>query len=75
MQNFCLLVGFLGEKAQILHTWKIQVYQTTNQGLFHSQAKCHRTGSLKTTQSNDSNHHGGICLVDIEDLHGDSGTK
>jgi len=25
MQNFCLFVGFSGEKAQILHTWKIQV--------------------------------------------------
>ena len=25
MNNFCLLVGFLAEKAQILHTWKIQV--------------------------------------------------
>ena len=24
--NFCLLVGFLGEKAQILHAWKVQVY-------------------------------------------------
>ena len=26
MQNFCLLVGFWGEKAEILHTWKIQVF-------------------------------------------------
>ena len=26
--NVCLLVGFFGEKAQILHTWKIQVYNT-----------------------------------------------
>ena len=25
-QNFCLLVGFFGEKAHNLHTWKIQVY-------------------------------------------------
>ena len=26
-----LLVGFFGEKAQILHTWKIQVFETTTQ--------------------------------------------
>lgn len=25
-KKICLLVGFLGKKAQILHTWKIQVY-------------------------------------------------
>ena len=29
MYNFCLLVGLLGKKAQILHTWKIQVYLWT----------------------------------------------
>ena len=26
MSNVCLLVGFFDEQAQILHTWKIQVY-------------------------------------------------
>ena len=26
MWTFCLLIGFLGEKAQILHTWKMQVH-------------------------------------------------
>ena len=28
MYNFCLLVSFSGEKAQILHTWKIQFLRT-----------------------------------------------
>ena len=26
MQNFCLLAGFIDEKADICHSWKIQVY-------------------------------------------------